>query len=129
DVLKSGSGPRIFWMFLIQTELYGETIRSVFPFAVVAIAVLAGLLLRQGRVREAISANRTLIKSIALYSTPCFLFFWLLGFYYSRLTWSLIPGLALLIAIAMQSLDKALNDEHKRALRAASVAVTLLYAT
>lgn len=127
DVLRRRGVVGFLWMFLIQTEAYGETIRSVFPFPVATIGVLTGVLVWRGRVREMISANRTRIKSTVLYGAPCFLFYWLLGFYYSRLTWSLVPPMALLIAIETRTLERILGHRGKVLLRSASVLVTVFY--
>ncbi len=127
DVLRRRGLVGFLWMFLIQTELYGESIRSVFPFPVAALGILTGLLVWEGRVRETVSANRMLIESMVLYAAPCFLFYWLLGFYHSRLTWSLVPPMALLIAIETRSLERVVTNRGKFRLRAASLVVTVFY--
>ena len=128
DLLRAGNGARTFWTLLLITEAYGETLRYVWVVPVTALVLIGAPLATRGRLREMIAANKTTVESIAFYLVPAFLFFWLLGLYYSRLTWSLVPPLAVLIAIATKSLNEILGARGRSVLKVSCVVAAIFYA-
>lgn len=127
DSLRAGGFPLLLRDLAARSLSYADTLRVVAKLPLVGIAVLGGLLRAGKGLRETASADRTLLQAIALYATANLLFFWLLGYYESRLTWSIVPGMALLIAIESRGLNRVMNDRGKRVLRGASVVATVLY--
>ncbi|HUQ18776.1 MAG TPA: hypothetical protein VM099_04110 [Gemmatimonadaceae bacterium] len=127
DLFRAGNSARIFWTLLLTTEAYGETIRDVCLFPLLILGLLSALLASRGRLRETIIANRTMLVSVAVYLVPAFFFFWTLGLYYSRLTWSLVPPLALMIAVATRSLIAIVSERGKSTLRFGCVVATACY--
>jgi hypothetical protein len=89
---------------------------------------LSALLAVRWRLRESVSRNKAMIQSIVFYLAPAFLFFWLLGLYYSRLSWSLVPPLAVLIALATKSLNEILGERGKSLLQITCVLAAVFYA-
>jgi hypothetical protein len=128
DLIRSGNGSRIFWTLLLITEAYGETLRYVWAVPVIAVALLSALLAVRGSLNESLSRNKAMVESIAFYLAPAFLFFWMLGLYYSRLSWSLVPPLAVLIAIATKSLNEILGERGKSLLQITCVLAAVFYA-
>jgi hypothetical protein len=127
DLFRAGNSARTFWTLLLTTEAYGETIRDVWLFPLIVLGWLSAFLAMRGRLRETMTANRTMIVSVVVYLVPAFFFFWMLGLYYSRLTWSLVPPIALLIAIATKSWSTTLADREKSILEIGCVVATLCY--
>lgn len=127
DLFRAGNSTRTFWTLLLTTEAYGETIRDVCLLPLIVLGLLGAFLASRGRLRETMTANRPAMVSVAVYLVPAFFFYWGLGLYYSRLTWSLVPPIALLIAIETKSLNAILADRGKSMLRIACVLATVCY--
>lgn len=126
DSLYAGGLSALLRDLATKSGGFADTLCVVMPFSLAAGA-LAGLLYVRGRLREIVRANETLLRSIAVYAIVDVLFFWLMGSYASRLTWTIVPAIALLLAVEIQALDQVASDSGRRLLRAASVAATVLY--
>ena len=127
DSLHTGGFSALLKDFAIMSGEFVNTLRIVMPVPLLTAGALAALLYARGGLRETVRGNEMLLRSIAVYVTVDLLFFWLMGFYESRLTWTIVPAVALLIAVEMQALDRVASDGGRRALRGASAVATVLY--
>ena len=127
DSLQTGGFSALLKDFAMMSGEFGDTLRVVMPFSLLTVGALATLLYARGGLREIVRGNEMLLRSIVVYVTVDLLFFWLMGFYASRLTWTIVPAVALLIAVEMQALDRVASDGGRRALRGASAVATVLY--
>jgi hypothetical protein len=129
DAFRLGGPKFLFWRSLVNLVGYGEAMRFVVVFPIVVLGVIAALLARQHRLREAIGANRTMIEAVALYVVPCIVLLYIVGLYYSRLAWSIVPPAAILIGLGTQEVARRTSARGLLLLKAASIAATFAYMT
>lgn len=127
DSLRTGGFLALLGDLATKSGQFVDTLRVVLPLSLLMATVLAGFLYVRGGLREAVRGNQALLVAIAVYVLIDVLFFWLMGYYASRLTWTVVPAIALLLALELQALDRTASDNGRRVLRGASVAATVLY--
>lgn len=97
----------------------------VFPALVICGVVIAAQALEKPMTA---SANSTrVLRGILSYYAVSIPFYALMGFYATRLSWALVPPLALILSFAIKSLDGGMSEAQRRRLKAALAVMSCVY--
>jgi hypothetical protein len=98
---------------------YAKTLATVAWLPVILLAVLG---------RTANGNDRETRRAVTWYLFANVPFYALMGFYRTRLTWTIVPPLLLLLAERIGRLEQSVSENRRRALRAGAAALALAYA-
>ena len=109
-----------------KLDEFGSTFPSAvaFPGALLVVALIVARLLR---IPVVTPDNRELVRAIAIYTAVAIPFYWLMGFYETRLTWVLVPPMLLVLAAAMRKLDSRLAAQSRIIFRLTTASIALAY--
>jgi hypothetical protein len=127
DAIRSGAPAWMFWSVALHLNEYGRVLRVVIIFPVLVLLAVIAVLKSQGKLDEAINHHRIVVEAVVVFALPCIVLLWLVGLYYSRLMWSLVPPMTVLIAIGTREMARGLSDQRRNLFKLACVGATVGY--
>jgi len=122
-------GANVFLTDLVHhLDRYLSTVPGIVAFPTVTLAALSMTFYALGAARIPVAREKMLGRAILLCVVADVVFYALMGYYALRLTWSIVPLLAILIGMEIGSLERALAGRARSALRLVTVVVALCYA-